>query len=82
MPAPQVKDLGASAPASARAEPEVVHYLGEVVVQDACDLLSDPDPRLRAAAEANLVHKYMLANECFRCAWCACSCKPAWQHDA
>lgn len=62
----QVEDMGGKAEQSARAIPEVLSYLGEVVVQDACALLSSSNPEVRAAAEANAVHKYLLANAGFR----------------
>jgi hypothetical protein len=51
-----VAELGKDATPSARALPEVLAYLAEVVVQDACELLSSDDEAVRRAAEDNPVH--------------------------
>jgi hypothetical protein len=64
----QVKDLGKDAKTSARGMPAVLSYLAEIVVQDACELLSSADPALLAAAKANPVHQFLLTKELFRCA--------------
>lgn len=40
--------------------------LAAVAVQDACDLLSSQDAKLRAAAEANPVHQFLLRNNVFK----------------
>jgi hypothetical protein len=61
-----VSDLGKNAPPSARAMPDVLAYLGEVVVQDACELLTSDDTQVRAAAEANPVHAFLLGCPRFR----------------
>lgn len=62
----QVKDLGKDAKTSARGMPAVLSYLAEIVVQDACELLSSADPALLAAAKANPVHQFLLTKELFR----------------
>jgi hypothetical protein len=49
--------------------PDVLSYLGEVVVQDACELLSSDDTQVRAAAEANPVHAFLLESPRFRWGW-------------
>jgi hypothetical protein len=46
--------------------PDVLAYLGEVVVQDACELLTSDDTQVRAAAEANPVHAFLLGCPRFR----------------
>lgn len=62
----QVDMLGDECTASARATPVVLQYLAVVLVQDACDLLSSEDADIRAAAEANPVHKRLLKEKAFR----------------
>lgn len=59
--------MGAAAPNSARAIPALLQYLATVLVQDACDLLSSQDDDVKAAAEANPVHKFLLSKPEFRC---------------
>ena len=56
----------AAAPTSARAIPQVLSYLGQVVVQDACALLSSARADELAAAQAISVHQYLLQNKVFR----------------
>jgi hypothetical protein len=53
-----VKDLGKDAKTSARGMPAVLSYLVEIVVLDACELLSSAD---------NPVHQFLLTKELFRC---------------
>lgn len=60
--------MGTAAPRSALAAPEVLDYLADVLVQDACDMLLSTDAKLRAAAESNPVHQFLLTLPDFRCA--------------
>lgn len=46
--------------------PAVFQYLAVTAVQDACALLSSDDADVRAAAEANPVHKYLMKHKVFR----------------
>jgi hypothetical protein len=64
----QVAKLGkqGKCPESAQGMPALFLYLAVVVVQDACDLLSNEDKDIRAAAKANPVHKYLLQHKVFR----------------
>lgn len=52
---------------SAQGLPALLGYLAVVVVQDACSLLSSADPDIKAAAERNQVHRYLLQHSVFRC---------------
>ena len=62
----QVSGMGDQAPLSAQALPQVLSYLAEVVVQDACDLLSSKDANTKDAAEACPVHVFLLQHADFK----------------
>jgi hypothetical protein len=46
--------------------PKVLAYLAQVVVQDACELLSSEETDVRAAAEGNPIHRFLLEHQGFR----------------
>ena len=73
----QVDKLGDECTASARAILAVLQYLAVVLVQDACDLLSSDDADIKAAAEANPLHKLLLKEKAFTCDLLP-SLSPAW----
>ncbi|KIZ01165.1 hypothetical protein MNEG_6795 [Monoraphidium neglectum] len=57
---------GTADPAVSALVPKVLAYLAQVVVQDACELLSSEETDVRAAAEGNPIHRFLLEHQGFR----------------